>query len=311
MSSESNPPKYFDILSAKSAYAEGKNVTQFLRNQMHSDVNTASIIEAAYDLQAGTYIQYANENSDFVKRYSSELVDVIENNTDNIESLLDIGTGELTTLVSIINQMKCPPEQIYAFDISWSRIFKGIEYAHQHAGSLYDRYTSFVADIAEIPMPDNAVSVVISSHALEPNGGRLEPLMAELFRVTRDKLILFEPCYEINSPEGQKRMEEMGYIRNMDGVIEKLGGTLIEKVSIRTISNPLNPTVGFVIEPPQQNNKPNYGTSFSVPGTSHPLTKIDNFYFSKQTGLSFPIIKSIPVLKSNTAVLTSSLLTEE
>ncbi|MCB9981676.1 MAG: class I SAM-dependent methyltransferase [Rhodospirillales bacterium] len=313
MNDKTSSSKYFDILSAKAAYAEGKNVTQFLRKQMKTEENTAEIIETAYDLQAGTYIQYANENIDFIDKYSSEAAKIIEENVESIDSILDIGTGELTTLTSIIGHMHSPPERIYAFDISWSRIFKGITYAHEHAGPLYSRFVPFVADIAEIPMPENAVNTVISSHALEPNGGKLEILMSELFRVAHDKLILFEPCYEINSPEGKKRMEDLGYIRGIDDTIETLGGTLIEKIEMKTISNPLNPTVCFIIKPPKSNydNVQITNTSFSAPGTNFPLTKIDDFYFSQHTGLSFPVIKSVPILRSNAAILTSSLSIEE
>ena len=71
------------------------------------------------------------------------------------------------------------------------------------------------------------MNVTTSSHALEPNGGRLKQLMAELFRVTIDKLVLFEPCYEINTDAGKERMDRLGYIKNLDGVIAELGGKII------------------------------------------------------------------------------------
>jgi serine/threonine protein kinase len=68
---------------------------------------------------------------------------------------------------------------------------------------------------------------------LEPNGGKLKELLMELFRVTADKLILFEPCYEINTQEGKDRMDKLGYIKNIEGVVGELGGKVIDKIVVK------------------------------------------------------------------------------
>jgi hypothetical protein len=133
-----------------------------------------------------------------------------------------------------------------------------------------------------------------------------------LFRITVDKLVLFEPCYEINTNEGRQRMDALGYIKNIDGVVEKLGGVIVEKSIIKHTSNPLNPTVCFVIKPPSAAIKLAMHNAvenniFSVPGSNLSLTKLDNYFFSNDTGLAFPVIKSIPILKSTAAILTSAL----
>jgi hypothetical protein len=147
---------------------------------------------------------------------------------------------------------------------------------------------------------------------LEPNGKNLHQLMLELFRVTTEKLILFEPCYEINSEKGKKRMDKLGYIKNIDKTIKKLKGKILEKIIIKNPSNSLNPTVCFVVSPPKTINVAKYKNLnkkniFTVPGTDFNITKIDNFYHSNATGLCFPILKSIPILKSNNAILASCL----
>lgn len=309
---ETKTLKYFDVISARKAYLDGENVTTFLRKQMGMEKNTPQIIELAYDIQAGTYIEFAKNNRSYLERYASEVVDILQHYSNGAESFLDVGTGEMTTLTSIVNLMKKTPERIYAFDISWSRVHKGISYARENMNIDKNRILPFVADISEIPLHDNSISVITSSHALEPNGGRLEDLMSELFRVAKDIIILFEPCYEINSDEGKRRMDELGYIKNVDGVVEKIGGTLLDKIAIENISNPLNPTACFVIYPPKNGNantscREKNVSGFSVPGTDFPLERIDDFFFSENTGLSFPIIKSIPVLKSSAGVLTSSI----
>ena len=87
-----------------------------------------------------------------------------------------------------------------------SRILKGMDFAKQYMGNQYAKLHTFVADIKRIPLLNKSINITISSHALEPNGLNLREIMIELFRVTTDKLILFEPCYEINTNEGKIRM---------------------------------------------------------------------------------------------------------
>jgi ubiquinone/menaquinone biosynthesis C-methylase UbiE len=305
--------KHFDLLEAKKAYKEGKNVTALLRSQKNIDSNTSEIIETAYDLQAGSYIEKILNNHVQAHAYTTELALILDKHIKETNSLLDIGTGELTTLSHLIYKLTKKPKKIFAFDISWSRIYKGKNYAKEVMGADYRLLKLFVADINEIPLRDKSINITTSSHALEPNGGTLKELLSELFRITIDKLVLFEPCFEINNQEGKQRMERLGYIKNIDGVVEELGGKLIEKIIIKNTINPLNPTVCFIITPPPSakkvpSTKANSKRSmFSVPGTDIPLIKVEDYLFSNQVGLCYPTLKAIPILKSNAAILASSL----
>ena len=304
--------KYFDLLAARMAYAEGRNVTQVLREQKGLAANTPQIIEIAYDLQAGTYIENARSNPTQLLNYVAEMAGIIDRYVDEDDSLLDIGTGEITTLSLLTTRLALKPRHIFAFDISWSRLYKGLEFAREVMADGYETLVPFVADISEIPLQDKSISVTISSHALEPNGGALAALLSELFRVTAHTLILFEPCYELNNDEGKQRMDRLGYIKHMARTVEMLGGTLIEQIAIKNISNPLNPTAGFVIIPPGGKTTARHyeraTDRFSVPGTDLALQKQDAVYHSDGTGLCFFELKSIPVLTSRSAVLASALL---
>lgn len=303
---------YFDIKGAKVAYQAGQNITELLRNQKGLTYNTPEIIEAAYDLQAGTYIANTKNNIHAATAYAAELASLLNPHIEDTTTLLDIGTGELTTISHTLQQLKVKPKTLLAFDISWSRIYLGCSYADEVLSRTdRQRLLAFVADINEIPLCDKSVDVVTSSHALEPNGSCLPSLLAELFRITRKKLVLFEPCYEINTEEGKARMEKLGYIRDMDSVITQIGGTLLDKIKIENVSNPLNPTVCFVIEPPKSSDltftlSESHEHIFSVPGTDLSMTEAEGFYVSKETGLCFPILKNIPILKSNSAILASA-----
>ena len=164
----------------------------------------------------------------------------------------------------------------------------------------------------KIPFGDNAIDIITSSHALEPNGNRLKIILIELFRVARKRLILFEPSYEDSSNDGKKRMESFGYIKNLSKIISDLGGKLEEKIPIKNNGNDLNPTFAFVISPPKTDDTINKNQSkgYCLPGSNMVLTKEENFYISKQTGLCYPLLKNIPVLKSSAAILATSLITD-
>ncbi len=302
--------KYSQLELAVQAYKTGKNITAFLRDLTDSDFNSAEIIEIAYDLQAGSFIEYTENYRERVQKYSKECADIVSQYLNENDTLLDIGTGEITTLSLLVNELIASPSDIYAFDISLSRLIKGIDFAKREMGHCYDRLNVFVADIAKIPRPDKSINITVSSHALEPNGSILEALLTELYRVTQDYIILFEPCYELNSEEGRRRMDDLGYIKGLDDTIELLGGTIIDKTEIKNIANPLNPTYCFVVQPPRAEEPISHtsnSNTFSVPGSNYPIQKQENFLISNNLGLCFPIISGIPILREDTMILATAL----
>jgi SAM-dependent methyltransferase len=309
--SESNT-KYREFFLVKKAYKAKKNISKLLRDKKNLGHNNSEIIEIVYDLQAGSYIEYAEKFYNSINSYTSQLAKILDDYLSSKKIVLDVGTGELTTLSFVIKKLINKPKNIYAFDISLSRILKGLNFAKKNMGNDFLNLTTFVADIREIPLQNKSVDITTSSHALEPNGSNLHQLMLEIFRITKDKLILFEPYYEINSKKGKKRMDKLGYIKNIEGIVKELNGKILDKIIIKNPINPLNPTACFVISPPKSINvmdrkNLNKKNIFSVPGTNFNISKKDNFYYSNEMGLCFPIIKSIPILKSNIAILASYL----
>lgn len=300
--------KFFDIIELRKAYERGENITQLMREKSGLSHNSSEIIEVAYDLQAGSYVEYARNNPDGLNRYTAETGAILASHLNDGDQLLDIGTGEMTTLCALLNAMPNWQGNTLAFDISWSRIRTGQNYVAETHPSLSGRIKPFVADLAAIPLRDKSVDVVTSSHALEPNGGRLSELLSELFRITRRKLVLFEPGYELGNDAARERMARLGYIRDMQGCVEGLGGTLVSASLIKNIARVENPTACYVIEPPKTAGIATMSnTGFSVPGTDHPLALHEGFYHSSATGLGYPVVDSIPVLKPENAILMTAL----
>src|SRR5208283_2840477 len=111
------------------------------------------------------------------------------------------------------------------FDLSWSRVAfakcwlqrQGITKAVLCTGNLL-----------HIPFADNSIDIVYTSHSIESNIGKEEPILRELFRVARKFLILLEPGYELANPEAKKRMDSHGYCRNLPGTAAALGYDVLE-----------------------------------------------------------------------------------
>jgi ubiquinone/menaquinone biosynthesis C-methylase UbiE len=298
---------------AKKVYDKGGNITQHLRSQHNIGYNNTAIIEAAYDLQAGSYIDYANKNISKVDNYTSELSLIINDYLSTGDNILDVGCGELTTLSFILNKLNKNIGKIFAFDISWSRLFVGLKFSRKVLADKSIQINPFVSDMHHIPLMDNSIAITTSSHALEPNGESLPRILAELFRVTSKYLILFEPYYEMNSKEGKKRMDKHGYIKGLPNEIKKLGGELEKKIKIRSKTNPLNPTYGFIIKPPNNKNiikKSSPEDIYSIPGTNQKIINIGDAYFSNKSGIAFPIFKKIPILRKDSFILASALMDE-
>ena len=145
-------------------------------------------------------------------------------------------------------------------------------------------------------------------HALEPNGGRERELLSEILRVANREVILFEPFFEQGSPIVQERMSSHGYVKDLEQTITSLGGVIQELVPLASSANPLNPTWVFAVEPPDSKAYHSAGTQgFFCPISHTPLTKRDDWYHSREAGISNLILQDISLLRSKLAVLTTAM----
>jgi uncharacterized protein YbaR (Trm112 family) len=288
-----------NLQKIKSLYQEGKNLMQYFRDSKNFDRNDTDAILISYDFQAGSYVKFVEEHQKFSNEYTTALSKVLSKLGGN--SILEAGVGEATTLANLLPKMEHTYDDVYGFDISWSRVRHGKEYLVKKGFANTQLVTG---DMFSSPFADNAFDIVYTSHTLEPNGGREKEALEALYRITNKYLILLEPSYELGSKEAKERMERNGYIKGLKETAGSLGYNIIEYRLFDTFYTELNPTALMIIEKPANSNKSD-SPKLACPITKAPLELYDGSYYCDQSMLAYPIINEIPCLLPDNAVIAT------
>jgi ubiquinone/menaquinone biosynthesis C-methylase UbiE/uncharacterized protein YbaR (Trm112 family) len=289
------------LSALKNLYKKGGNIIEYLKNNNKSKRNTGEMITVSYDLQSGSYIKYVKKNRDFIEKYTKAISKVINDLSVPVDSILEAGVGEATTLADTVLKLNRRPKKVLGFDLAWSRIRYGIEYLKKKG---VKNSFLFTGDLFNIPLADNSVDIVYTSHSIEPNGGREKEALLELMRITKKYLILLEPAYEFADTGGRKRMEKHGYIKNLYSSARSLGLRVVEHRLFDICSNPLNPT-GLIIIKKDGKNTQTVKNYLECPVTRTPLELLKNSYFSKKGLLAYPIIDGVPCLLAENAIIAT------
>lgn len=286
----------------KSLYDQGVNISAFLREEKGLNYNTEQIIETAYDLQAGSYIARA-ENPDVAKQLEKYTFDIakIMLSLCQPQSILEAGVGEATTLSGVLKNLQIEVDS-FGFDLSWSRVAYAKKWLQRQGIS---NVTLCTGSLLHIPFADNSIDIVYTSHSIEPNRGREEPILRELFRVTRKYLILLEPSYELASDEARQRMDFHGYCKGLKGIADSLGYHVLEhQLFPGAIVNPLNPTAITIIRKTTQDDLfPSY--TLACPQFKTRLEESSNMLFSPEALMVYPIVAGIPCLRLENGIVAS------
>lgn len=290
----------------KALYKNGTNISAFLRDEMGVSTNNNEIVEIAYDLQTGSYIE-SMKNSDTVKHkieYADEISKVVRS-LCTPQTILEAGIGEATTLswvVESLSKFSCFP-RFYGFDISCSRIFYARKWLEQQDVTDVSLCTG---DLANMPYRDNSIDVVYTSHSIEPNGGNEETILKELYRVAKKYVILLEPGYELSSIEMRKRMDAHGYCKNLKAISESLGYKVLSHKLFPFTVNANNPTAITIIAKDEVETSTHSSTDvYACPKFKTPLKELGGMLYSPEAGLVYPILKGIPCLRIENGVLAS------
>jgi SAM-dependent methyltransferase len=298
------------ILDMRAAYERGENAMAFARKMTGSQMNSAVSVLIGYDLQAGSYVAAARARPEYNDGWSQQLSGILDPLVSEQSSILEVGCGEATTLAGVVQHLSCMPANTLGFDLSWSRIARGEEWLkeRQVTARLY------VADLFEIPLADESIDVVYTSHSIEPNGGREEEAIRELLRIARRAVVLVEPIYELANNAAKERMDQHGFVRGLKDTALRVGVKVADYRLLELTGNPLNPSGVIVLEKApsaasrlksigQNNNE----IAWRCPLTHTPLVECKDLFLSQQTGLVYPVLRGIPMLRRQHAVVASGI----
>jgi len=286
----------------KAAFDQGKNITQLLREQTGAAGNTERIIETAYDMQAGVYVNDMNDPAIFAHkvRYGRAIADQLSRLTD-CTSLLEPGTGEGTTLSFVLDAFDKPGMAVHGMDISWSRLATCRKWL---ADRGHPSVQLAIASLFHLPYADASFDVVYTSHTIEPNGGNEQSILRELYRVASRHLVLLEPAYELSPPELQQRMDSLGYCKGLVAHAEALGMRVATHELLGHDDNPKNPTAITVIE--KTPDAPPATPQLVCPRFGDALEDRGAELFSPGSLHVYPKVMGIPCLRPESGVIASA-----
>lgn len=295
----------------RSAFARGENAMAWCRKYLEKKAGTSKnnellAILIAYDLQAGSYVASARKNRDNNLRWCKQLFGLISKSLEKGDSLLEVGVGEATTLAGVLKQAGGLISSAYGFDISWSRLAEGKNWLKEndHKADL------FAGELMSIPLDDNSIDVVYSSHSLEPNQGKEEAIIRECLRVARKAVILVEPIYELAPLNAKARMRQHGYVQGLKRVAEKLEAEIKDYRLLEYSPNPHNPSGVLHLKKkstPSIKRSRKTASTWRCPLTGTGLYPGKDYFYSPEVGLAYPVLRGIPLLCAGHVIVASKL----
>lgn len=288
------------------AYLAGENAS--LRGyEVIQDGNTGLdrrlVIEYAYELQAGTYIDLdLNSAGARGQEARDQVVKELSPWLDGASTVLEIGVGEGTTLKRVLQAHA--NLKGFGLDISYSRV----SHARAFLASESFQAELFVADLMRIPLKDDSVDVVYSNHSIEPNSGWEEVALRECLRVARNYVVLFEPSYEHANDSSRKRMKALNYIQGLEAAVVRVHGQPLTSKLVENPENPDNPTALTVLSVHglSESRVSSEGSQsrdvWQCPLSGEALTRGD-FFYAAEAGLAFPSLDGIPLLRPEQGIV--------
>ena len=299
------------ILGMQAAYSKGENAMEWCREYFHRanetvEGNDLLATVVAYDLQADSYVSAVRADREKNQSWCRQLASLLSSVLADGDSILEVGVGEATTLAGVLAESGTKPSMAFGFDVSWSRVCVGRQWLQENG----QRADLFVADLLSIPMGDGSVDVVYSSHSLEPNRGKEEEAIRECLRVARKAVVLVEPIYELAPREAQARIRNHGYVEGLRETAERLGAKVSDYRLLDYTPNPLNPSGVIHLTKDGASNGPKDQFTASVwrcPVTGVALEAGTEFFYARQVGLAYPVLRAVPMLRAEHVIVASKL----
>jgi hypothetical protein len=129
-------------------------------------------------------------------------------------------------------------------------------------------------------------------------------------RLARKAVVLVEPIYELASEQAKTRMREHRYIQGLKAAAERLNASIVEYGLLEVCGNPLNPSgILLLLKYPPRPNSTHREVRWQCPLTGTILVDQGDVFFAFDVGIAYPVMRGIPLLRGQHAVVASKLST--
>ncbi len=301
---QEDPLWTLDMSHLKELYESGENISDYvLRETGDSEL----AVRVAYEIQAGSYIAAieGKKNTETFRASMRQFADLFTRL--HPLSVLEAGAGEGTTLFNILASMPKSGSEFHwigGFDFSLSRTL--FAQAYGKTKPIQNSVSLFTGRLEQIPLADNSVDLVFTSHALEPNKGKEGKIIAELYRVATSWLILREPSFDLGNDRTRSHIKRFRYADNIIGVLNDGHYEIVEHRLWGHDFNPNNQTAVTVIKKSSNEGKV-VSPYFVNPITRARLLRQEGFLYDFHGGFIFPVISNVPCLLCEDALLCARL----
>jgi ubiquinone/menaquinone biosynthesis C-methylase UbiE len=293
------------------------NIRNFFSLNKTNLINSRSLesVKKKYDGIAGQYVReyISSKNNYFCNLNSSKDLYLIKGNPKKyyakylfniidlfkVKSLLEVGAGELTLLYDLIKNLKknkkYKKKEISAVDISYYRLLAGKNFLKKKRISI--EYL-IKADGANLPLQDNSIDLVFTSHCLEQVPNISKKIISELIRVSRKYVVLIEPSYDFGSQATRNRIFAKGYTKINEKILQNISGKVILRELI-PYSSHLNNAELIIIKKKQMKSHKN--KLFCCPVCKKSLRKSKNKLLCDKDNIYFNIESKINLLTNSDA----------
>lgn len=289
------------VAKAREVYQAGQSVEQFLRDSLQVPANTPDIVELSYDLQAGAYRARRESDPEAYARNHDELFQHLQNDLETAASWLDAGCGEAVTVQGLIERLQNPGSlQFTGTDIALSPLL------HAQRELVAERSAFYVAQTSRLPFADDSFDLVTSFATLMYAGDRLSESLAEMMRVSRHRVVLVECLIGRVDEELVPRLRELGYSTMIEQAARALPNV---DITVTPVVNNLNPrTPVHVVSISKHGSEAEATSRLQCPVTGDALRRSGRGYLITDSGLVYPEIEGIPLLRRRDAIVCSALV---
>lgn len=263
----------------------------------NTKLSLSQITRVSYDYQSGNYVK-SHKNLMRNKKSKSIFYKRIYNlfkyvNSDDIETVLDFGTGEATNLKYFLKYKK-NIKKIYACDLSFNRLCAGNEHLKKELSKQdLSKISLFCNSDSSLPFKSNSIDVVITMAVLENMSDKnMKNIILELLRVSKKKLILVEPRNTNVSKSELIRMKKFKLNFNLNKILKKKNIDFQEDKWYKTRKN----VTPYSIRVINKHSNISNNHDFFYKKENLILKKESNFFFSI-SGKVIPIINNITVFR--------------